>query len=65
MTGEEPADIHVAPVGGSGGTRLSNKHPFKQRFAVSPDGSKIAYEVLQDVKVIGGAGRSEIWLLRR
>ncbi len=65
MTGEDPADIHVAPVGGSGGARLANRHPFKQRFAVSPDGSRIAYEVLQDVKVIGGAGKSEIWLMRR
>jgi hypothetical protein len=65
MTGEDPADIHVAPVGGSGGVRLANKHPFKQRFAVSPDGKLVAYEVLQDIKLIGGAQRSELWLLRR
>lgn len=65
MTGEEPADIHVVPVGGSKAVRLANQHPFKQRFSVSPDGKLVAYEVLQDVKLLGGARRSEIWLLRR
>ncbi len=65
MTGEDPADIHVAPAGGGAPRRLSNKHPFKQRFAVSADGKLVAYEVGQDIKLIGGAQRSEIWLLRR
>jgi len=65
MTGEDPADIHVAPAGGGAASRLANKHPFKQRFAVSADGKLVAYEVGQDVKLIGGAQRSEIWLLRR
>jgi Tol biopolymer transport system component len=65
MTGEEPADLHVAPVGGGEGKRLANKHSFKHRYAVSPDGKRIAYEVLQDVKMLSGAGKSEIWLMNR
>jgi Tol biopolymer transport system component len=65
MTGEEPADLHVAPVGGGAPRRLSNKHSFKHRYAVSPDGKRIAYEVLEDVKMIGGAGKSEIWVMSR
>jgi len=65
MTGEEPADLHVAPVGGGAARRLSNKHSFKHRFAVSPDGKRIAYEVLQDVKMLSGEGKSEIWLMNR
>jgi Tol biopolymer transport system component len=65
MTGESPADLYVAKVWASDATRLSNKHPFKQRFAVSPDGRRVAYEVLQNVTLTGGAARSEIWLMRR
>ena len=65
MTGEEPADLHVAPVGGGAARRLSNKHTFKHRFAVSPDGKRIAYEVLQDVKMLSGEAKSEIWLMNR
>jgi Tol biopolymer transport system component len=65
MTGESPADLHVARAGESVAKRLSNRHPFKQRFAVSPNGKRIAYEVLQDVKLVGGAQKSEIWLLKR
>ena len=65
MTGEEPADLHVAPVGGGAARRLSNKHSFKHRYAVSPDGKRIAYEVLQDVKMLSGEGKSEIWLMNR
>jgi Tol biopolymer transport system component len=65
MTGEEPADLHVAPVGGGTVRRLSNKHSFKHRFALSPDGKRIAYEVLQDVKMLSGEGKSEIWLMNR
>ena len=44
---------------------MTNTHPFKQRFAVSPDGKSIVYEVLQDLKLIGGAQKSELWLMRR
>ena len=65
MTGEEPADLHVAAVGAGSARRLSNKHSFKHRYAVSPDGKRIAYEVLEDVKMVGGAGRSEIWVMSR
>ncbi len=64
MTGESPADLHVARVGSKTARRLANRHPFKQRYAVSPDGKRIAYEVMQDVKLIGGARKSELWLLR-
>ena len=65
MTGEEPADLHVTAAGGGTPRRLSNTHSFKHRYAVSPDGKRIAYEVLEDVKMIGGAGRSEIWVMSR
>ena len=65
MTGESPADLHVVRVGEKEARRLSNRHPFKQRFAVSPDGKRIAYEVLQNVTMMGGAQKSEIWLLKR
>jgi Tol biopolymer transport system component len=65
MTGESPADLFVVRAGDKQARRLENKHPFKQRFAVSPDGKRIAYEVLQNVTMMGGAQRSEIWLLKR
>lgn len=65
MTGEQPADLHVARVAGGAPERLSNKHAFKNRFAVSPDGKRIVYEVLQDVKMIGGESKSELWLMSR
>jgi len=65
MTGESPADLHVLRAGERVPRRLENKHPFKQRFAVSPDGRRVAYEVLQDVKMMGGAQKSELWLLKR
>jgi Tol biopolymer transport system component len=64
MTGETPADLHVAKVGSSEAKRLDNKHLFKQRYAVSPDGGRIVYEVLEDVHLIKGAGKSELWLMR-
>jgi Tol biopolymer transport system component len=65
MTGESPADLHTARLGGGGLKRLSNRHSFKQRFALSPDGKRIVYEVLQDVTMLGGAKRSELWLMSR
>lgn len=65
MTGQDPADLHVAPAGGGKARRLSSRHPFKNRYAVSPDGKRIAYEVLTDVKLIEGAARSEIWVMSR
>ncbi len=65
MTGETPADLHVASVGAKNVKRLANRHAFKQRYAVSPDGQRIVYEVLQDVKMLGGASKSELWLFRR
>jgi Tol biopolymer transport system component len=63
--GAPGGDLHVAPAGGGEARRLANKHTFKQRYAVSPDGKRIAYEVPQDVKMLTGEGRSEIWLLKR
>jgi hypothetical protein len=65
MTGESPADLFEARVGAKEATRLTNTHPFKQRFAVSPDGKYVVYEVLQDLKLIEGAQKSELWLMRR
>jgi hypothetical protein len=66
MTGESPEDLHVARVGGSSAKRLENRHPFKQRFALSPDGSRIVYEVLADPGTLTRrGGRSELWLMRR
>jgi Tol biopolymer transport system component len=65
MTGESPADLHVVRAGENAARRLANRHPFKQRYAVSPDGKRIAYEVLRDVTMVGGAQKSEIWLLKR
>lgn len=65
MTGESPADLHVLRVGERTPRRLENKHPFKQRFAVSPDGKRVAYEVLQGVTMMGGAQKSELWLMKR
>jgi hypothetical protein len=59
VTGETAVDLHVVEKGRSGVRRLANKHPFKQRFALSPDGRKILYEV-RDPK----SGRSELWLMR-
>lgn len=56
MTGEAPFDLFVARVGEDKATRLENKHSFKQRFALSPDGRTIAYEALHE-------GKSELWLM--
>lgn len=45
--------------------RVSNESPFPSRFAVSPDGKRIAYETLTDGKKPGGLGKREIWLTIR
>ena len=59
VTGQSAVDLFVVEKGRSGVRRLANKHPFKQRYALSPDGRKIVYEV-RDPK----SGRSELWLMR-
>jgi Tol biopolymer transport system component len=64
MTGESPADIHVLSVGSTSAERLQNKHPFKQRYALSPDGKRLVYEVLTDVRLQRRA-KSELWLMSR
>jgi dipeptidyl aminopeptidase/acylaminoacyl peptidase len=66
MTGETPEDLHIARVGSSTAKRLANRHPFKQRFAVSPDGKRIVYEVLAETGTLTQrGGRSELWMMRR
>jgi Tol biopolymer transport system component len=45
LTKADPTDLYVIPAGGSEIRRLENKHPFKGRFALSPDGKRIAYEM--------------------
>jgi hypothetical protein len=59
MTGEEAADLHVVRVGDGAPRRLKNRHTFKQRFALSPDGRRIVYEA-NDRKT----GESELWLMK-
>jgi Tol biopolymer transport system component len=59
MTGEEAADLHLARLGDGAARRLKNRHTFKQRFALSPDGRRIVYEA-NDRKT----GESELWLMR-
>jgi hypothetical protein len=59
MTGEEAADLHVVRVGDAAPRRLKNRHTFKQRFALSPDGRRIVYEA-NDRKT----GQSELWLMK-
>jgi dipeptidyl aminopeptidase/acylaminoacyl peptidase len=56
LAGATPADLHVATLGGEA-RRLENRHPFKQRFSVSPDGRFVAYEAVNE------KGKGEIWLL--
>jgi dipeptidyl aminopeptidase/acylaminoacyl peptidase len=65
MTGESPADLHVVRIGSSSAKRLENQHPFKQRFALSPDGKRLVYEVLEDVRVLQGQERRELWVMSR
>ena len=58
LSGESPADLYVSRVGDPKPRRLENRHPFKQRFALSPDGKRIVYEVRN-----GSSGRSELWVM--
>ena len=59
MTGEQAADLHVVRVGDGQPRRLANRHTFKQRFTLSPDGRRIVYEA-NDRKT----GASELWLMK-
>ncbi len=59
MTGESPLDLHLLEAGAKAPRRLENKHLFKQRFALSPDGRRVVYEYRNDK-----TGKSELWLLR-
>ena len=59
MTGEEAADLHVVRSGDKAARRLKNRHTFKQRFTLSPDGRRIVYEA-NDRKT----GASELWLMK-
>ena len=59
MTGEEAADLHLVRPGDKAPRRLKNRHTFKQRFALSPDGRRIVYEA-NDKKT----GQSELWLMK-
>ena len=59
MTGEEPADLHLVRPGDEAPRRLKNRHTFKQRFTLSPDGRRLVYEA-NDRKT----GQSELWLMK-
>jgi hypothetical protein len=66
MTGETPADLYEAGVGGTTAHRLANRHSFKQRFALSPDGKRILYEVIADTGTLTDSRtRSELWVMAR
>jgi Tol biopolymer transport system component len=58
LSGEAPRDLFVSRVGDPAPKRLENRHPFKQRFALSPDGKRIVYEVKN-----GKSGKSELWVM--
>jgi hypothetical protein len=59
MAGEEAADLHLVRPGDGAGRRLKNRHTFKQRFTLSPDGRRVVYEA-NDRKT----GQSELWLMK-
>jgi dipeptidyl aminopeptidase/acylaminoacyl peptidase len=59
MTGEAAADLYVVRPGDDAPRRLKNRHTFKQRFALSPDGRRIVYEA-NDPRT----GQSELWLMK-
>lgn len=58
MSGESASDLYVVDVAGGKPRRLENRHPFKQRFALAPDGRRIAYEFRN-----GASGKGEIWIM--
>jgi WD40-like Beta Propeller Repeat len=58
VTGESSHDLFVSRVGDPSPRRLENRHAFKQRFSLSPDGKRIVYEVKNDK-----SGRSELWVM--
>jgi Tol biopolymer transport system component len=60
-----PADLFVMKVGGDAPQRLENRHSYKQRFAVSPDGKRVVYEVPLDEKILERSGKSELWITSR
>ena len=59
MTGEDAADLHLVRPGDDAPRRLKNRHTFKQRFTLSPDGRLIVYEANDP-----GTGQSELWLMK-
>jgi dipeptidyl aminopeptidase/acylaminoacyl peptidase len=66
MTGETAADLYEARVGETTARRLANRHSFKQRFALSPDGKRILYEVVADTGTLTDSRtRSELWVMAR
>ena len=58
LSGESAHDLFVSRVGDPAPRRLENKHAFKQRFALSPDGKRIVYETKN-----GTSGKSELWVM--
>ena len=58
MSGESTQDLYLVRVSDPAPRRLENRHPFKQRFALSPDGKRIVYEVKN-----GASGKSELWVM--
>jgi Tol biopolymer transport system component len=59
MTGDEAADLYVVRPGDTAPRRLENRHTFKQRFALSPDGRRLVYEARD-----GKTGQTELWLMK-
>jgi Tol biopolymer transport system component len=58
LSGESAQDLFVSRVGDPAPKRLTNRHAFKQRFALSPDGKRIVYEAKN-----GKSGKSELWVM--
>jgi RNA polymerase subunit RPABC4/transcription elongation factor Spt4 len=59
MTGEAAADLYLVRPGDDTPRRLKNRHTFKQRFTLSPDGRRVVYEANDP-----GSGQSELWLMK-
>ncbi|MFC2172133.1 hypothetical protein ACFLU6_05820, partial [Acidobacteriota bacterium] len=60
LMGSAARDIHTARVGASRPKRLKNKHSFKQGFAMSPDGKRVAYQIHNQ-----STNLTELWLMSR